>query len=235
MLRHTVLVVEEEPALARLLHDNFEREGFAVREAGDGEAALLSLCARKPDVALLDWTLPRLSGLDLCREIRRSPAWRDLPLIMLTRFGEERDRVMGLDSGADDCVVKPFSSSELVARVRALMRRASPAAVRQMLRCGDLAMDLSAHRVTRGSAAVYLSPMEFRLLRFFLERPDQVFSREELLHSIWGGVDLDPRTVDVHIRRLRRALNVGRHPDLIRTVRTAGYALDVGDGAARSR
>ena len=226
-MRPAVLVVEDEPALSTLLRYNLEKEGFDVSEARDGEEALLQLKEAKPDAVLLDWMLPRLSGLELCRQIRRAPAWRDLPVIILTARGEEGDRVRGLDSGADDYVVKPFSPNELVARLRAVIRRARPSAGAEVLRCADLALDLSAHRVTRGGAAVHLGPTEFRLLRFLLERPGRVFSREQLLDAVWGrDAEVELRTVDVHIRRLRKALNGDGQNDLIRTVRAAGYALD---------
>jgi two-component system phosphate regulon response regulator PhoB len=226
-MRPSVLVVEDEVALLTLLRYNLEKEGFAVAEAHDGEEALLQLKEQRPDAVLLDWMLPRVSGLELCRQIRRSSAWRDLPIIMLTARGEESDRVRGLDSGADDYVVKPFSPNELVARLRAVIRRARPAANAEILRFGDLALDLGAHRVTRAGQAIHLGPTEFRLLRFLLERPGRVFSREQLLDAVWGrDAEVELRTVDVHIRRLRKALNDGGNSDLIRTVRAAGYALD---------
>ncbi len=226
-MRPAVLVVEDEPALSTLLRYNLEREGFVVSEARDGEEALLQLKEAKPDAVLLDWMLPRLSGLELCRQIRRAPAWRDLPVIMLTARGEEGDRVRGLDSGADDYVVKPFSTSELIARLRAVIRRARPNAAAEVLRFADLALDLSAHRVLRGDEPVHLGPTEFRLLRFLLERPGRVFSREQLLDSVWGrDAEVELRTVDVHIRRLRKALNLNGKTDIIRTVRAAGYSLD---------
>ncbi len=226
-MRPAVLVVEDEPALSTLLRYNLEKEGFDVSEARDGEEALLSLRETKPDAVLLDWMLPRLSGLEVCRQIRRAPAWRDLPVIMLTARGEEGDRVRGLDSGADDYVVKPFSTTELIARLKAVIRRARPAAGAEVLRFADLAVDLSAHRVVRTGEPVHLGPTEFRLLRFLLERPGRVFSREQLLDAVWGrDAEVELRTVDVHIRRLRKALNEGGRPDLVRTVRSAGYALD---------
>jgi two-component system, OmpR family, phosphate regulon response regulator PhoB len=226
-MRPAVLVVEDEPALSTLLRYNLEKEGFDVSEARDGEEALLSLRETKPDAVLLDWMLPRLSGLEVCRQIRRAPAWRDLPVIMLTARGEEGDRVRGLDSGADDYVVKPFSTTELIARLKAVIRRARPAAGAEVLRFSDLAVDLSAHRVVRTGEPVHLGPTEFRLLRFLLERPGRVFSREQLLDAVWGrDAEVELRTVDVHIRRLRKALNEGGRPDLVRTVRSAGYALD---------
>jgi two-component system phosphate regulon response regulator PhoB len=224
-------VVEDEPSLLALLRYNLEKEGFAVGEARDGEEALLQLKETQPDAVLLDWMLPRISGLEVCRQIRRSPAWKDLPVIMLTARGEEADRIRGLDSGADDYVVKPFSPSELVARLRAVIRRARPAPTDQALRFKDLAMDLGAHRVTRAGATVHLGPTEFRLLRYLLERPGRVFSREQLLDAVWGReAEVERRTVDVHIRRLRKALNDGGRPDLVRTVRAAGYALDAEAG-----
>jgi len=227
MMRPSVLVVEDEPALSTLLRYNLEKEGFAVSEARDGEDALLQLKEAKPDAVLLDWMLPRLSGLELCRQIRRAPAWRDLPVIILTARGEEGDRVRGLDSGADDYVVKPFSTGELIARLRAVIRRARPSANAEVLTFQNLVLDLSAHRVTRGGEAVHLGPTEFRLLRFLLERPGRVFSREQLLDAVWGrDAEVELRTVDVHIRRLRKALNGQGQRDLIRTVRAAGYALD---------
>jgi two-component system, OmpR family, phosphate regulon response regulator PhoB len=226
-MRPQVLVVEDESALSTLLRYNLEKEGFSVAEARDGEEALLQLKEAKPDAVLLDWMLPRLSGLELCRQIRRAPAWRDLPVIMLTARGEEGDRVRGLDSGADDYVVKPFSTSELIARLKAVIRRARPSTGDEVLKFADLALDLSAHRVVRSGEPVHLGPTEFRLLRFLLERPGRVFSREQLLDAVWGrDAEVELRTVDVHIRRLRKALNgSGRH-DLIRTVRSAGYSLD---------
>ncbi len=226
-MRPLVLVVEDEPALVTLLRYNLEREGFVVNEAHDGEEALLQLREHKPDAVLLDWMLPRISGLEVCRQIRRAPAWRDLPVIMLTARGEEGDRVRGLDSGADDYVVKPFSPGELIARLRAVIRRVHPSASAETLRFGDIAMDLSAHRVTRDNAQIHLGPTEFRLLRFFLERPGRVFSREQLLDGVWGrDAEVELRTVDVHIRRLRKALNDSGRSDVIRTVRAAGYSLD---------
>ncbi len=228
-MRPAVLVVEDEPALSTLLRYNLEKEGFTVSEARDGEEALLQLKEAKPDAVLLDWMLPRISGLELCRQIRRAPAWRDLPVIMLTARGEEADRVRGLDSGADDYVAKPFSTTELIARLKAVIRRAKPSAGAEVLRFTDLAVDLSAHRVTRSGEPVHLGPTEFRLLRFLLERPGRVFSREQLLDAVWGrDAEVELRTVDVHIRRLRKALNDGGRPDLVRTVRSAGYALDSG-------
>ncbi len=231
-MRPSVLVVEDETALLTLLRYNLEKEGFTVSSAHDGEEALLQLKEAKPDAVLLDWMLPRVSGIEVCRQIRRTPAWKDLPVIILTARGEEGDRVRGLDSGADDYVVKPFSPNELVARLRAVIRRARPAAADEILRFSDISLDLSAHRVTRAGKPVHLGQTEFRLLRFLMERPGRVFSREQLLDAVWGrDAEVELRTVDVHIRRLRKALNGTGRADLVRTVRAAGYSLDAGAAA----
>jgi two-component system phosphate regulon response regulator PhoB len=222
-----VLVVEDEPALLTLLRYNLEHEGFEVGEAVDGEDALLMIEERIPDLVLLDWMLPTLSGMEVCRQIRRNTEAGNLPVIMLTARGEESDRVRGLDCGADDYVVKPFSPNELMARIRAVLRRLRPALSANVLEFGDLVMDLAAHRVSRADGAIHLGPTEFRLLKHLLEHPRRVFSREQLLDAVWGpDVFLETRTVDVHVRRLRQALNKGGGADLIRTVRAAGYALD---------
>jgi two-component system phosphate regulon response regulator PhoB len=224
-----VLIVEDEAPLVTMLRYNLEREGFAVDEAADGEEALLRIAERRPDAVLLDWMLPLVSGLEVCRQIRRVPATRSLPVIMLTAKGEESDRIRGLDSGADDYVVKPFSPSELVARLRAVIRRAQPNAAANVLRYADVTMDLVAYRVARGGRPVHLGPTEFRLLQYFLQHPGRVFSREQLLDGVWGhDSEVELRTVDVHIRRLRKALNQTGGTDLLRTVRSVGYALDNG-------
>jgi len=181
-----VLIVEDEAPLVALLRYNLEKEGFAVAEATDGEEALLQIAERRPDAVLLDWMLPLVSGIEVCRQIRRAPATRSMPVIMLTARGEEGDRVRGLNSGADDYVVKPFSLSELVARLRAVIRRAQPNADEQVLRYADVTMDLVAHRVSRGGKPVHLGPTEFRLLRHFLQHPRRVFSREQLLDQVWS-------------------------------------------------
>jgi two-component system phosphate regulon response regulator PhoB len=224
----TVLIVEDEAALVTLLRYNLEREGFTVVEAHDGEEALTVARERNPDLVLLDWMLPLMSGIEVCRQLRRQPATRNLPIVMLTARGEESDKLRGLDSGADDYVTKPFSPSELIARIKAVLRRAKPTLADEMLRYEDLSMDLAAHRVRRSGRDVHLGPTEFRLLRYLLEHPARVFSREQLLDVVWGhDVYVEPRTVDVHIRRLRKAINGPDETDLIRTVRSAGYALDV--------
>ncbi len=227
MTKPTVLIVEDEAPLVTLLRYNLEKEGFQVCDAADGEDALVQIAERRPDVVLLDWMLPLVSGIEVCRRIRRSPENRALPIIMLTARGEESDRVRGLDSGADDYVVKPFSTSELVARLRAVIRRAQPSGGEEVLHFADVTMDLAAHRVSRADKPIHLGPTEFRLLRHLLRYPGRVFSREQLLDAVWGhDVYVEPRTVDVHIRRLRKALNAGGDMDVVRTVRSAGYAID---------
>jgi two-component system phosphate regulon response regulator PhoB len=226
-MKPLVLIVEDEAPLVTLLRYNLEREGFAVAEANDGEEALLRVAEDKPDAVLLDLMLPLVSGLEVCRQLRRTTTTRSLPIIMLTARGEESDRVRGLDSGADDYVVKPFSPSELIARLRSVMRRSQPRLGEDVLRYADVAMDLVAHRVTRRGEPMHLGPTEFRLLRHFLQNPGRVFSREQLLDRVWGrDSDIEIRTIDVHIRRLRKALNTGGRKDLLRTVRSVGYALD---------
>jgi two-component system, OmpR family, phosphate regulon response regulator PhoB len=222
-----VLVVEDESALVTLLRYNLEREGFRVAEARDGEEAMLQIAEQMPDLVLLDWMLPLMSGIEVCRQLRRLPETRRLPIVMLTARGEEGDKLRGLDAGADDYVTKPFSPSELIARLRAVLRRARPEREGETLQYQDLVMDLASHRVRRNGREVHLGPTEFRLLRHLLENQGRVFSREQLLDMVWGrDVYVEPRTVDVHIRRLRKAINNEKDSDLIRTVRAAGYALD---------
>ncbi len=222
-----VLVVEDEAALVTLLRYNLEAAGYEVATAQDGDEAMMLIAERRPDLIVLDWMLPSISGLEVCRQVRRKPATRDVPVILLTARTEEADRVRGLDSGADDYIPKPFSPAELIARIRAVLRRARPAASVEQLTYADLVVDLVAHRVLRNGRAVQLGPTEFRLLRYFMEHPARVFSREQLLDSVWGrDAEVEPRTVDVHIRRLRKAINGAGESDLIRTVRSAGYALD---------
>jgi len=228
-----ILVVEDEAALVTLLRYNLEREGFRIAAAADGEEALLLAREEKPDLVLLDWMLPLLSGIEVCRQLRRMTETRSVPIIMLTARGEEGDKLRGLDSGADDYITKPFSPSELVARIRAVMRRTRPAVNGEVLHYDDLVMDLASHRVRRKGRDVHLGPTEFRLLRHLLEHQGRVFSREQLLDVVWGqDVYVEPRTVDVHIRRLRKALNFGDSADVIRTVRAAGYSLDANGEAA---
>ena len=227
MTKPRVLVVEDEVPIVTLLRYNLEKEGFEVCEAADGEEALAQIVERKPDIVLLDWMLPLVSGIEVCRRIRRSPETRSLPVIILTARGEEADRVRGLDSGADDYVVKPFSPSELVARLRAVMRCTHPGSAQDVLRFADVELDTAAHRVARAGKPVHLGPTEYRLLRYLMLHPGRVFSREQLLDAVWGhDIYVEARTVDVHIRRLRKALNGEGDVDIVRTVRSAGYSLD---------
>jgi len=223
-----ILLVEDEKSLVELLRYNLEQSGYRVTVATNGEEALTCVADDRPDLVLLDWMLPLMSGLEVCRQLRRQPTTSNIPIIMLTARGEEGDRIRGLDAGADDYVSKPFSPSELVARIRAVLRRIRPALADEVLEYSDIAMDLVQHRVLRSGKPVHLGPTEFRLLRHFMEHPGRVFSREQLLDAVWGrDVYVEARTVDVHIRRLRVALNGEEYADVIRTVRAAGYALDV--------
>jgi two-component system phosphate regulon response regulator PhoB len=225
--RPTILVVEDEAPLLTLLRYNLERQGFRVEEAADGQEALLRVAEARPDLILLDWMLPALSGLEVCRQIRRRPATRDLPIIMVTARTEDQDSVRALDIGADDYITKPFAMEGLLARIRALLRRSGTIAAKGTLAWGDIRMDQDAHRVIRAGRALHLGPTEYRLLEFLLQHPGRVFSREQLLDAVWGrDVHVEPRTVDVHIRRLRKAVNGPDEADVIRTVRSAGYALD---------
>lgn len=226
-LKPLVLIVEDEADIVTLLKYNLEKEGFRVNAATDGEEDLLLAGEQTPNIVLLDWMLPLMSGLEVCRQMRRNSKMRDIPIIMLTARGEEADRVRGLNSGADDYITKPFSPTELVARMRAVLRRSAPGMTDETLQFADVTMDLAAHRVRRNGRDVHLGPTEFRLLRHFMQHPGRVFSREQLLDVVWGhDVYVEPRTVDVHIRRLRKAMNEETEMDLIRTVRSAGYALD---------
>ena len=228
-----VLVVEDEDALGILMQYNLESEGYAVERVARGDDAELALIETPPDLVILDWMLPGLSGLEVCRRLRAREATRTLPVIMVTARGEEGERVRGLSIGADDYVVKPFSVPELMARVRALLRRARPERVAATLAAGDLELDRETHRVRRGQRDVHLGPTEFRLLEFLMEKPGRVLSRGQLLDGVWGTAsEIDERTVDVHVGRLRKALSRGREADPIRTVRGAGYAFDERFGRA---
>jgi two-component system phosphate regulon response regulator PhoB len=222
-----ILIVEDEEALTLLLRYNLEAEGYEVDTVPRGDEADLLLKERTPDLVILDWMLPGLSGIELCRRLRTRPETKQLPIIMLTARGEESERVRGLATGADDYIVKPFSVPELSARVRALLRRALPERLADVLSFGDLEVDREKKRVSRSGRAIDLGPTEYRLLEFLMERPGRVFSREQLLDGVWGSeIYIDERTVDVHVGRLRKALNRGQETDPIRTVRGAGYALD---------
>jgi two-component system, OmpR family, phosphate regulon response regulator PhoB len=222
-----ILVVEDEEALATLLDYNLDKEGFRVERAGDGEEGLLKVEEETPDLILLDWMLPKVSGVEVCRQLRARPETRRTPILMLTARGEETDKVRGLDTGADDYVVKPFAMSELTARIRALLRRTRPELVEERLEYADIVLDRGSRRVTRAGRSIHLGPTEFRLLDFLMQRPGRVFSRERLMDAVWGpNTYVEMRTVDVHVGRLRKALREGGTFDPIRTVRSAGYSLD---------
>lgn len=226
-LKPLVMVVEDDAAIATLLRYNLEKGGFRVEEAVDGQEAITRIAETKPDLVLLDWMLPVMSGIEVCRQIRRRPETREMPVIMVTARAEDQDAVRALNTGADDYITKPFSVDALLARVRALLRRSSTIVAKGHLSFHDITMDLTAHRVNRNGRALHLGPTEYRLMEFFLQHPRRVFAREELLDAVWGkDIHVEPRTVDVHIRRLRRAINAEGELDLVRTVRAAGYALD---------
>jgi two-component system phosphate regulon response regulator PhoB len=224
----SILVVEDEDALSTLLSYNLEKEGYKVCVAADGEDGLMQVDEAQPDLIVLDWMLPKVSGIEVCRRLRSRPETRNIPIIMLTARGEESDRIRGLDTGADDYVTKPFSMTELTARIRAVLRRIRPGLAEDRIRHGDIIIDRVAHRVKREGREVHLGPTEFRLLDYLMQHPGRVFSREQLLDAVWGSdVYVEARTVDVHIGRLRKALNTIEEFDPIRTVRSAGYAFDL--------
>lgn len=223
----SILVVEDDPSLVELLCYNLEKASFAVDVAMDGDEGLLAIREKEYDLVVLDWMLPSMSGIEVCRQIRHMETRRGLPIVMLTARGEEQDRVRGLETGADDYMVKPFSPNELIARIRAVLRRSGPDVNGETLTYDDLEMDMVRHKVSRGGKTLHLGPTEYRLLQVLMEKPGRVFSREQLLDKAWGqDIYVEPRTVDVHVRRLRKTLNSGDRADLIRTVRAAGYALD---------
>ena len=222
-----ILIVEDEPPLVEMLKYNFESAGFRTSVATDGQEALFQAEELTPDLILLDWMLPEYSGIEICRKLRDRDATKSVPIIMLTARSEEDDRILGLNSGADDYVVKPFSPKELVARVQATLRRSQPGFAEDKLVYADLTMDLDARKVFRSEMPIHLGPTEYRLLQVFMQRPTRVFSREQLLDRVWGrDIYVEERTVDVHIRRLRKALNENDRPDIIRTIRGGGYSLD---------
>jgi two-component system, OmpR family, phosphate regulon response regulator PhoB len=226
MIAPKVMVVEDEESLGVLLRYNLESEGYQVEVVTRGDEAEIRLQENVPDLLVLDWMLPAISGIELCRRLRMRPETERLPIIMLTARGEESDRVRGLATGADDYLVKPFSTPEFVARVKALLRRAKPEVLSSVLKVGDIILDRESHRVYRKKSEVKLGPTEFRLLEFMMQHPGRVFSRGQLLDNVWGEtIYIDERTVDVHVGRLRKAVNTGRLPDVIRTVRGAGYAI----------
>jgi len=225
-VKPNVLVVEDEDALATLLGYNLEKEGFAPTLVSDGEEALIAVEERMPDVVVLDWMLPKVSGVEVCRRLRSKRETRNVPIIMLTARGEETDRVRGLETGADDYIVKPFSMTELMARIRAVLRRIRPGLAADKLKHGDIILDRVAHRVQRAGREIHLGPTEYRLLEHLMQYPGRVFSREQLLDAVWGSdVYVEMRTVDVHVGRLRKSLIAEGEVDPIRTVRSAGYSL----------
>jgi two-component system phosphate regulon response regulator PhoB len=227
MSKPRILVVEDEDALVVLLRYNLEAAGYQVTNTDRGDEADLLLRESLPDLVLLDWMLPGLSGLELCRRLRQRPETQRLPIILLTARGAEDERVRGLATGADDYIIKPFSVPELLARVSALLRRASPEKVASLLQAGDLALDKTSHRVKRGPRDLHLGPTEYKILEFLMERPGRVFSRAQLLDFVWGDdSEIDERTVDVHVGRLRKVINEGKKRDPIRTIRGSGYAFD---------
>ncbi len=223
----SVLIVEDEEPLALMLRYNLEAEGYSVETVARGDEADVRMREFAPDILLLDWMLPGLSGIELCRRLRARDETRNLPILMLTARGEESERIRGLATGADDYVVKPFSVPELLVRIKALLRRSRPELMTDVLSAGDIQLNRDTHRVERAGREVHLGPTEFRLLEFLMRTPGRVFSREQLLDGVWGrDVYVDERTVDVHVGRLRKAINRGRVKDPIRTVRGAGYAFD---------
>jgi two-component system phosphate regulon response regulator PhoB len=227
MIAPKIMVVEDEEPLCVLLRYNLEAEGYQVEVVTRGDEAELRLQENVPDLLVLDWMVPAVSGIELCRRLRMRPETERLPIIMLTARGEESDRVRGLSTGADDYLVKPFSTPEFIARVRALLRRAKPEVLSTVLKVGDIVLDREAHRVFRKKAEIKLGPTEFRLLEFMMQHPGRVFSRSQLLDNVWGEtIYIDERTVDVHVGRLRKAVNTPRSPDVIRTIRGAGYAIN---------
>ena len=233
MMAASILIVEDEEPLRVLLRYNLEAEGFDVTATARGDEVETMVAERKPELILLDWMLPGLSGIEICRRLRSREDTRDIPVIMLTARGEETERIRGLATGADDYVVKPFSVPELIARVRSILRRANPEAVADRLEAGDIALDRATRRVMRGDRDLNLSPTEFRLLEHLMRHPGRVFTRDQLLNAVWGhDIYVDDRTVDVHIGRLRKSLNRGRARDPIRTVRGTGYAFDERFGMA---
>ena len=229
-----MLIVEDEIAIVTMLRYNLEKEGFRVLATGDGEEAVTMVKDHKPDIIVLDWMLPGMTGIEVCKQLRWNQDTKNIPIIMLSARGEEGDRIRGLDTGADDYMVKPFSPSELISRIKAVFRRIRPAMAEKKLDFSGISVDISTHKVTRDGNDIHLSPTEFGLLRYLLEHPGRVFSREQLLDAVWGhDIYVEIRTVDVHVRRLRKALNYdGNQPDLIRTVRSAGYALEENPGGA---
>jgi two-component system, OmpR family, phosphate regulon response regulator PhoB len=223
-----IIIAEDEDALSTLLNYNLEKEGYEVGVASDGDEALMMIKERQPDLLVCDWMMPKVSGIEVCRRLRQQSTTRNLPIVMLTARSEETDRIRGLDTGADDYVVKPFSMVELMARIRAVLRRIRPGLSEDRVEFGEISVDRLSHRVQRAGRDIHLGPTEYKLLDHFMQYPKRVFSREQLLDAVWGNdVYVEARTVDVHIGRLRKALNDKEEFDPIRTVRSAGYSLDI--------
>ena len=226
-IKKKILLIEDEKRLAKIIKNFLEKNNFEVADLYDGEDAIITAETFNPNLILLDWMLPGLSGLEICRQIRSNKSINKVPIIFLTAKGEEEDKLRGLDTGADDYITKPFSQIELIARIKALLRRSEPTIFDEMLTYKNtIAMDLKKHRVKRNGKNVRLGPKEYQLLKLFLENPGRVFSRDQLLDRVWGDINVEPRTVDVHIRRLRKNINISKSNDLIRTVRSSGYSLD---------
>lgn len=227
MMKANILIVEDDPAIEALLAYNLEKENYRVKVAKDGEEALLLISENIPDLVILDWMLPKISGIEVCRRLRQKQATKNLPIILLTARKDESDKLRGFETGADDYINKPFSVAELKARVKAVLRRIRPALADEIVKYADLEIDRASHRVRRGDVEIHLGPTEFRLLDHLIQHPGRVFTREQLLDAIWGNdVYVELRTVDVHVGRLRKAINIKGSIDLIRTVRASGYSLD---------
>lgn len=223
-----ILLIEDDLSLTELVKYNLEQAGFDITTETDGEEGLLYAYDNAPDLILLDWMLPNLSGIEICRRLRRNNTTKNTPVIMLTARTEENDRIRGLDVGADDYITKPFSPRELIARIKAILRRIRPGLSGETLEYADIIMNTTSHKVTRNETSIHMGPTEYRILKHFMENPSRVFSREQLLDKVWGNdIYVESRTVDVHIRRLRKSLNIDALPNVIRTVRSAGYSLDV--------
>lgn len=223
-----ILIVEDEQGLVTLLSYNLEKQGYTVVVCMDGQKVINTVATEKPDLILMDWMLPNVSGVELCQMIRQNHETKEIPIIMLTARGDEADKVKGLSQGADDYMTKPFSVPELMARIGALLRRTKTKPVQESLSCAGVEMNFATHQVTRDGIPVHMGPTEFRLLQELMQKPGHVISREDLLRLVWGGsIFVELRTVDVHVRRLRKALNFGKKPDIIRTVRSAGYAIKI--------
>ena len=221
-----IFIIEDETSIIQLVQHNLEKDGFIVSSAINGNEGLKDLKKFEPNLLLLDWMLPDLSGIEICKSIRKNTSFKNLPVIMLTAKGEEEDKIKGLDSGADDYLTKPFSYNELLARIKAILRRSDPKTVSDTLEFDDLRLDRLEKRVFRDSIEIQLGPTEFRLLEFFLTNPKRVFTRDQILENVWpNNINVETRTIDVHIRRLRKSININNNKELIRTVRSSGYSL----------